>query len=261
LAFGNCNNLKFIECNGTTPPAMHPNAFINSDITETSLFVLPGSINAYRNAPVWKNFKNIGTYPAGIHIINGKDFTVNSGSKVQLTAKLTPYNAVPAIVWTSSNSSIASVVDGVVTAHAPGEAIITSTTINGIFRDSCRIQVLEGKFDNLVPRIPSFADRLLGKWLECDENFQNISNPETIEIWEVINTSPEGNRTVSYNARFYDNSKRWEGLYCIIDGKNRSVFTSLEGWSWGVTFTVVGLTGNTMIVTQDGPLLYYKKIG
>jgi hypothetical protein len=129
---------------------VNSNAFYESDITETSVCVPYGSIDAYRNAPVWKDFKNIGTYPAGIHIINGKDFTVNSGSKIKLTAKLLPHDAVPALVWASSNSSIASVVDGTVTAHAPGEVIITATTINGIFKDSCKITVKPG---NNVPAL------------------------------------------------------------------------------------------------------------
>ncbi|MDR2691633.1 MAG: Ig-like domain-containing protein, partial [Dysgonamonadaceae bacterium] len=108
------------------------------------------SVNAYRNAPVWKNFKNIGTYPAGIHIINGENFTVNSGTKIKLTAKLLPHDAVPAIIWTSSNKSIASVVDGTVTAYAPGETVITATTGNGIFKDSCKITVKPG---NNVPAL------------------------------------------------------------------------------------------------------------
>ncbi|MDR2691880.1 MAG: leucine-rich repeat protein, partial [Dysgonamonadaceae bacterium] len=142
--FGNCGGLKVIECNSMTPPAVHFDAFTNSDITETSICVPYGSVDAYRNADVWKNFKNIGTYPAGIHIINGKDFTVNSGSKVKLTAGLTPHDAVPAIVWTSSNESTASVVDGTVTVHAPGEVIITATTGNGVFKDSCKITVKPG---------------------------------------------------------------------------------------------------------------------
>jgi hypothetical protein len=139
--FANCFNLKVFECNGMTPPAMHSDAFAESNLTEATLYVPSGSVNAYRNAPVWKNFKNIGTYPAGIHIINGKNFTVNSGSKVKLTAKLTPHDAVPAVVWTSSNESTVSVVDGTVTAHAPGEVIITATTGNGIHKDSCKITV------------------------------------------------------------------------------------------------------------------------
>ncbi|MDR2691359.1 MAG: hypothetical protein LBB73_03545, partial [Dysgonamonadaceae bacterium] len=49
-------------------------------------------------------------------------------------------------------SSIASVVDGIITACAPGEVIITVTTINGIFKDSCKITV---KPENNVPALHS----------------------------------------------------------------------------------------------------------
>jgi hypothetical protein len=140
-AFGWCDSLKAIECNATTPPAMHSRVFYASNITNTSLYVPRGSIDAYRNADVWKNFKHIGTYPEGMHIINGKNFTVNCGGKVKLIAKLLPHDAVPTIIWTSSNESIVSVVDGRVTAHAVGEAVITATTVNGIFKDECRITV------------------------------------------------------------------------------------------------------------------------
>jgi hypothetical protein len=253
IAFGRCNNIKIIECNGTTPPALDPDAFLESDITETSLCVPYGSVEAYMNAPVWKDFKNIGTYPAGIHIINGEKFTVNSGSKIKLTAKLTPYNAVPAIVWTSSNTGIASVVDGTVIAHDPGEVIITATTVNGIFRDICRIQVLKGF------RIPVFADSLLGEWLQCDENFQGIFDPETMKIRELIDISPEGNRTVSYVVRLYDFSQLRESYYCTVDEKNRSVYMQFLRSS--VFFTAVELTDNTMTVTRDGSLWYYKRKG
>jgi hypothetical protein len=145
-----CESLKVIECNSTTPPTMHPEVFFEESFAKTSLCVPYGSVEAYKKANIWKNFKHIGTYPAGIHIINGENFTVNSGAKIKLTAKLLPHDAVPAIVWTSSNSSVASIVDGTVTAHAPGETVITATTGNGIFKDECRITVKPG---NNVPAL------------------------------------------------------------------------------------------------------------
>jgi hypothetical protein len=193
-AFANCPNLKVIECNSMTPPAVHSDAFTNSDITETSICVPYGSVDAYRNAPVWKNFKNIGTYPTGIHIINGKDFTVNSGTKVKLTAGLTPYNAVPAIVWTSSNSRTASAVDGIITAYAPGEAVITATTGNGIFKDSCRITVKFGK-----------TALVLGKdYFQDSQNSKHITIPAscTLEDGILANHSSLETVTVGDNVTF-----------------------------------------------------------
>jgi hypothetical protein len=62
-AFGDCPGLKVIECNGTTPPAIHSDAFINSNLTNATLYVPHGSVDAYRNAPVWKNFPDIVASP------------------------------------------------------------------------------------------------------------------------------------------------------------------------------------------------------
>jgi hypothetical protein len=202
-AFANCPGLKVIECNGMTPPAMHSDAFINSDLTETSLCVPYGSVDAYRNAPVWKNFKHIGTYPAGIHIISGKNFTVNSGTKLKLTAKLLPHDAVPAIVWTSTNSRIASAVDGIVTAYAPGETVITATTINGIFKDSCKITVKPGSSGLVLGVLGKdyFQDSQNSKHItipaSCtleDGIFANHSTLETVTVGDNVNFGKEAFR-------------------------------------------------------------------
>lgn len=54
--------------------------------------------------------------------------TLNVGGSETLTATVTPDNATDKKVnWTSSNTSVAKVVNGVVTAVAPGEATITAT--------------------------------------------------------------------------------------------------------------------------------------
>jgi hypothetical protein len=45
---------------------MHPEAFIYSDLTSVTLYVPQGSVDAYRNAPVWKDFPSIvASPPAG----------------------------------------------------------------------------------------------------------------------------------------------------------------------------------------------------
>jgi hypothetical protein len=58
-AFEHYNNLKTIECNSTIPPAMVSNAFYNSNLTDVTLYVPRGSVDAYRNAPVWQDFPAI----------------------------------------------------------------------------------------------------------------------------------------------------------------------------------------------------------
>jgi hypothetical protein len=183
-AFGHCYNLKLIECNNEIPPATHQNAFIESGINKASICVPSGSEEAYKNAPVWKDFKNIGTYPAGIHIINGKDFTVNSGSRIKLTAALTPHNAVPTIVWTSSNKSIASVVDGIITAYNTGETIITATTINGIFKDSCKITIKLGNEEVTLGSTKHIT--IPNNCVLLDDMFTNNKTIETVTVGDNV---------------------------------------------------------------------------
>ena len=55
-------------------------------------------------------------------------------STATILATVTPSNADDlSVTWTSSNTYVATVEDGVVTAHATGEAIITCTTNDGGF--------------------------------------------------------------------------------------------------------------------------------
>jgi hypothetical protein len=42
---------------------LHPEAFIESDLTNVTVYVPHGSVDAYRNAPVWKDFPNIVAFP------------------------------------------------------------------------------------------------------------------------------------------------------------------------------------------------------
>ncbi len=45
------------------------------------------------------------------------------------------------MTWSTSDASIATVTDGVVTAVAPGTATITATTVDGGFTAACTVTV------------------------------------------------------------------------------------------------------------------------
>jgi hypothetical protein len=61
--FGRDSKLRIIECKAVIPPDMHPEAFIYSDLTNVTVCVPQGSVDAYRNAPVWKDIPNIVASP------------------------------------------------------------------------------------------------------------------------------------------------------------------------------------------------------
>lgn len=70
------------------------------------------------------------------------ELALKDGASAQLTATVTPSNASnKAVIWDSSDSSVVAVSDGLVTAVAPGDAVITVTTEDGSFSAQCQVRV------------------------------------------------------------------------------------------------------------------------
>ena len=74
--------------------------------------------------------------------LNKSKASIGVGSTETLTATVAPANALnKAVTWTSNNTSVATVVDGVVTAVAVGSATITATTEDRGFTATCAVTV------------------------------------------------------------------------------------------------------------------------
>ena len=70
------------------------------------------------------------------------ELALKDGASAQLAATITPSNANnKALIWESSDSSVVTVSDGLVTAVAPGDAVITVTTEDGGFSAQCQVRV------------------------------------------------------------------------------------------------------------------------
>ena len=71
--------------------------------------------------------------------------TVSKGKTSSLTATVSPSNATnKAVTWSSSNTSVATVSSsGVVTGVSAGTAVITVTTKDGSYKDTCIVEVKE----------------------------------------------------------------------------------------------------------------------
>ena len=76
--------------------------------------------------------------------LNKTSTTLTVGSSETLTATVIPDNATDkSVTWATSNASVATVADGMVTAVAPGTATITVTTIDGAKTATCEVTVIQ----------------------------------------------------------------------------------------------------------------------
>lgn len=74
--------------------------------------------------------------------LNTSEETINKEETLKLTALIEPENAGnKQVEWTTSNSQVAEVEDGVVKGVGSGTAIITAKTVEGEFEAACRVTV------------------------------------------------------------------------------------------------------------------------
>ena len=74
--------------------------------------------------------------------LNSSSIGLTLGTSTSLVATITPSNATnKGLTWTSSNTSVATVINGVVTARSVGTAVITVRTNDGGKTATCRVNV------------------------------------------------------------------------------------------------------------------------
>ena len=125
----------------TTPPTCNESTFTGYNGT---LHIPASSLASYFIADYWCNFIHItgnAIEPFALSI-NPDSIHMQQGGQKTLVATLTPANATPnAISWHSSNTDVATVVNGQVTAVANGECEIFATCAG--IQNRCHVTVSE----------------------------------------------------------------------------------------------------------------------
>ena len=108
---------------------------------DSALTTLDASANrVYEAVQLLKSIES--KLPAAPKLIslNASDLTLTKGDSYTLTYTIVPSDAVGTVSWTSSNSSVASVNSGVVTAVGEGSAVITARVSGSVYA-TCNISV------------------------------------------------------------------------------------------------------------------------
>ena len=80
------------------------------------------------------------------------DVVLNIGSHETLTATVSPsYATNKQLVWTSSDSSIATISNGKIVAVSVGKTLITAATVDGSVSASCEVTVVQNTYDYPQP--------------------------------------------------------------------------------------------------------------
>lgn len=136
--------------------------FFSQQSSGSTMYVPFDNIEIYTASPY-------ASYTAPVSVtgvsVSPTNMTLEVGKTSTITATVSPDNATNKNVnWTSSNTSVATVSDGVVTAVAEGNATITATTVSGGYTASCTVKVVgkypEGTFVNDV-KVLSYTWKLI----------------------------------------------------------------------------------------------------
>lgn len=151
---------------------------------------------------------------------------LEEGKTATLTATVTPADATDkTVTWTSSKENVATVTDGVVTAVAEGEAVITVTTKDGSFTAACKVTVTKGTVtppdDPAVTEVkvtPATASVQVGETVELTAAVTTVggaadtvtwtsSDPETAAVNEngLVTAKAVGSATITATSTFDPN--------------------------------------------------------
>lgn len=181
----------------STPPRCDENTFndyINDsygycNCYDAELHVPASSVAAYFTAPIWCYFTNIIGDAVELNDLSVENDSVHVllGGQTTLNAVLNPVNATPnEVIWTSSDNTVAKVVNGVVTGVKTGECDIVATCQNK--RAVCHVFVTEVQ-PTSVTLSQEFAKLEIGAQLTLTATVLPDSATNKTVTWATTNSA------------------------------------------------------------------------
>ena len=183
----------------------------------------PDSFGLTKNVTV--HFGETDIIPATGITLSKTSLNLKKGDSATLTATVTPSGSTDSVSWTSSNTSVATVSNGVVTAVGKGSATITATagsksaacTVNVKNKDENKLAIIQHpqNVKTLPGRVVTFSVKATGEGLSYQWYYKK-ANASDWSVWRIYTEptiNPPSNNT-------------WDGMqvYCkVTDKKGKSV--------------------------------------
>lgn len=161
-----------------------------------------------------------------------KSIEVEKGKTETINAIITPENATrKAITWTSSDTNVATVTNGVVKGISAGTAIITATTKDGNFTDTCEVTVTQNAVtgirisEKLIDLGMGYKKQITATVMPDDATDKSVE--WTSENPEIAAVSDNGTITGKSNGRTVVTATTTDGGYtakCVVRVKPIDVF-------------------------------------
>ena len=156
--------------------------------------------------------------------------TLTEGDTVTLTATVSPDNATyKTVIWETSDSTVATVTDGVVTALRAGTATITAKTVDGFSATyTLAVEAVQVNYTNLVPTSQAINSTdpyngtgyKNGYYLSSNSPFEGV-DAATVLTGYIPYTIP----STGLPQTIYIKGATWEAIshcrmYFFVEGKN-----------------------------------------
>ena len=206
------------------------------------------------NLTVNSEGKSLGKNPDSVKL-NKTTATLFKGNKLTLSKTVTPANSNQICTWSSSNTKIATVSDGVVTAKAAGTATITVKTSNGKTA-TCKVTVKSNLPTPSVSSLTNTASGIKLSWKKIDgaygyRLYYKTSSGGWKRFKDTTATSftdsgVSPNRTETYTIRCID--------------KNGNTVSGFNSKGWSKKYTPVAPTISKLENTSGGIKLSWNKV-
>ena len=180
--------------------------------------------------------------------LNKNSTSITVGGSETLTATVSPNNATNKnVFWTSSNSDVATVSNGTITAVATGNATITVTTVDGSHTATCSVTVNAApQSETLTITIGSFTDASSAyawyNWTQNTSDSTSISGKG--ELYKPDSTKMQFNKSKGNKVAAVFNTTAIPGSITKIEAT--SAQTTVRSWTAYVTSTACSGSGSTL---------------